>query len=165
MFPMGQGHYRPQFPPLLIETTRYDRFGRNSSMKSRGASPCQREGRQFEPGLVLQVDINPVRYLAWRGCFVWGFTYLFPHSVSSASFHGLQPLITGLLRALIFVLRSGCGRRPYRDSIRNRTNSPVSHACCQNSGSKPMLCSYFDLIVERNMRLVSRSETRTARRS
>ena len=90
---------RPQIlPPLLTETTRYDRFRSNSSMKSRQASPCQREGetraisewrvasrsgcpfkewvdatgRQFESGLVLQVNINPVKHLAWRGCCVLG---------------------------------------------------------------------------------------------
>ncbi len=28
---------------------------------------CQRGGRRFEPGLVLQININPVKYLAWRG--------------------------------------------------------------------------------------------------
>ncbi len=66
-----------QLPPLLIETTRYDRFGRNSSMKSRPASPCQRGGRRFaaelrsasasrakpacEPGLVLQEMERPDR--------------------------------------------------------------------------------------------------------
>jgi len=32
----------PQFPPLLIETARFDRFGRKNSMKSGHASPCQR---------------------------------------------------------------------------------------------------------------------------
>jgi hypothetical protein len=72
-----------QLPPLLTETNRYDRFCRNSSMKSRPTSPCQRGGRRFaaelrsasasrakparEPGLVLQITINPVRHLAWRG--------------------------------------------------------------------------------------------------
>jgi hypothetical protein len=34
----------PSLPPLLTETRRYDRFRRNSSMKSRPASPCQRKG-------------------------------------------------------------------------------------------------------------------------
>jgi hypothetical protein len=34
-----------RFPPLLTETTRYDRFSRKTSMKSRRASPCQRGGR------------------------------------------------------------------------------------------------------------------------
>jgi hypothetical protein len=38
----------PQLPPLLIETTRFDRFGRKNSMKSRHASSCQRGGRRFE---------------------------------------------------------------------------------------------------------------------
>ena len=43
----------PRFlPPLLTETTRYDRSGRKTAMKSTPASPCQRGGRRFEPGLV-----------------------------------------------------------------------------------------------------------------
>jgi hypothetical protein len=44
----------PALPPLLTETHRYDRSGRKTSMKSTPASPCQRGGRRFEPGLVLQ---------------------------------------------------------------------------------------------------------------
>ncbi len=41
---------------------------------------CQRGGRRFEPGLVLQIIINPAKYLAWRGCCVLGSpTYWFPH--------------------------------------------------------------------------------------
>jgi hypothetical protein len=55
----GNAFVVPQFPPLLIETTRYDRFRRKTSRKSRNASPCQREGRQFEPGLVLQQTSAP----------------------------------------------------------------------------------------------------------
>ena len=35
----------PALPPLLTEMTRFDRFRRNSSMRSRPASPCQRGGR------------------------------------------------------------------------------------------------------------------------
>jgi hypothetical protein len=41
-------------PPLLTEMHRYDRFSLETSMKSRRASPCQREECQFESGLVLQ---------------------------------------------------------------------------------------------------------------
>ena len=55
-------------PPLLIETTRYDRFTRNSSMKSGRASPCQRGGRRFEPGLVLQ-KTSPRQVVTSAGCF------------------------------------------------------------------------------------------------
>ena len=47
-FQRGNARSCPQLPPLLIETTRYDRFGRNSAMKSRPASPCQREGGEGE---------------------------------------------------------------------------------------------------------------------
>ena len=55
----------PALPPLLIETTRFDRFGRKTSMKSRPASPCQRGGRRFEPGLVLQKMERPDRSRDW----------------------------------------------------------------------------------------------------
>ena len=43
---------RPGLPPLLTETNRYDRFGRNSSMKSTPASPCQHEVSSSRPSLV-----------------------------------------------------------------------------------------------------------------
>jgi hypothetical protein len=57
----------PRFlPPLLTKTHRYDRSGRKISMKSTPASPCQRGGRRFEPGLVLQ-NQSPVERLARRG--------------------------------------------------------------------------------------------------
>jgi hypothetical protein len=59
---------RPQLPPLLTETHRYDRFCRKSSMKSAPASPCQRGGRRFEPGLVLQTNVNALGWLG-RGRF------------------------------------------------------------------------------------------------
>ncbi len=61
----------PALPPLLTETHRYDRSGRNSSMKSKPASPCQRGGRRFEPGLVLQHSRAPSRSCA-EGLFVCG---------------------------------------------------------------------------------------------
>ncbi len=39
----------------------------------------QAEGRRFEPGLVLQIIINPAKCFAWWGCCVWGSpTYWFP---------------------------------------------------------------------------------------
>jgi hypothetical protein len=40
-------------------------------MKSRSASPCQRGGRRFEPGLVLQHSRAPSRSYA-EGLFVGG---------------------------------------------------------------------------------------------
>jgi hypothetical protein len=71
--------------PLLTETHRHDRSGRNSSMKSTPASPCQRGGRRFaaelrsasakrakpasEPGFVLQHSRAPSRCYA-EGLFV-----------------------------------------------------------------------------------------------
>jgi hypothetical protein len=60
------GILRVRLPALLIETTRYDRFGRNSSMKSTPASPCQRGGRRFEPGLVLRF-LPPRPRVTWSG--------------------------------------------------------------------------------------------------
>ncbi len=69
----GRGGTNPieskSLPPLLTETTRYDRSSRNSSMKSTSASPCQRGGRRFEPGLVLQHSRAPSRCYA-KGLFV-----------------------------------------------------------------------------------------------
>jgi len=45
---------------------------------------CQRGGRRFEPGLVLQMIINPVKYSAWRGCCVQGWPTVGQHSVLPA---------------------------------------------------------------------------------
>jgi hypothetical protein len=62
---------------------------RNRALQSLAVCRCVVERRQLEEighecayghertgvsacGLVLQVNINPVKYLAWRGCCVWG---------------------------------------------------------------------------------------------
>ena len=68
---LGQQEPRSSLlPPLLTETTRCDRFRRKTSIKSTPASPCQREGRQFESGLVLPVKSSPVSHrLAGLFCF------------------------------------------------------------------------------------------------
>jgi len=56
-------------PPLLTETHRYDRSRRKTSMKSRRTSPCQREGRQFESGLVLHRKRSPAKQFCLAGLF------------------------------------------------------------------------------------------------
>jgi hypothetical protein len=43
MWSVGGSILAKRLPPLLTETTRYDRFDRKSSMKSRRAPPCQRK--------------------------------------------------------------------------------------------------------------------------
>ena len=78
-------------PPLLTETYRYDRFSRNSSMKSAPASPCQREGRQFESGLVLHRKRSPAK----RFCLAGLFRLHVPHNTVPHNFPHYSRVIGG----------------------------------------------------------------------